>query len=158
VKWLIACVAVVSSLLTSPASAQVPSYGPHVTLAQARSVAEAAEAEARRNAWNVVIAVVDTGGHLVLLHRLDDTQFASVRIAQQKAVSAAGFRRPTQALEEALSSPGGTRILALEGATPARGGVPLVVDGRIVGAIGVSGVTGEQDVQIAEAGASALRK
>lgn len=157
-RSLVAGAAVASSMLAAPAVAQPPAYGPAITLAQARSVAEAAEAEARRNNWNVVIAIVDPGGHLVLLHRLDDTQWASVQVAERKAHSAVGFRRPTQALEDALNGPGGMRILALDGATPLQGGLPLLVDGRIVGAIGISGVTGEQDSQIAKAGVSALAK
>jgi glc operon protein GlcG len=157
-RSLVAYAAVACSLLAAPAVAQPPAYGPAITLAQARSVADAAEAEARRNSWNVVVAIVDPGGHLVLLHRLDDTQWASVQVAQRKAYTAVGFRRPSQALEDALNSPGGMRILALEGATPLQGGLPLLVDGKIVGAIGVSGVTGEQDTQIAKAGASALAR
>ncbi len=152
------CALLALASLPLAARAQAPSYGPSITLEQARRVADAAAAEALQNKWNVVIAIVDTGGHLVLLHRLDDTQFASVRIAQQKAHSAVAFRRPTLALEEALGGPGGMRLLALEGAVPAQGGLPLVVDGRIVGAIGVSGVTGAQDTQIATAGTAVLTK
>jgi uncharacterized protein GlcG (DUF336 family) len=152
-----------AALAAAPAAAQAPAappaYGPPITLAQARTVAEAAEAEAARHGWPVAIAVVDAGGHLVLLHRLDGTQFGSVEVARQKAWSAAAYRRPTKAFEDALAaSPTGARILRVEGAVPIEGGVPLVAGDRIVGAIGVSGVTAQQDGQIAAAGAAALGK
>jgi uncharacterized protein GlcG (DUF336 family) len=146
---------VLSIIPAAPVSAQTP-YGPPVTLAQARTVAAAAEAVAAENAWNVVIAVVDSGGHLVLLQRMDNTQFGSVEVARQKAWSAAAFRRPTKAFQDVLAAGGdGLRILEIEGAQALEGGVPLVADGKIIGAIGVSGVTGEQDAQIAAAGAAA---
>jgi uncharacterized protein GlcG (DUF336 family) len=146
---------VLSIIPAAPVSAQTP-YGPPVTLAQARTVVAAAEAVAAENAWNVVIAVVDSGGHLVLLQRMDNTQFGSVEVARQKAWSAVAFRRPTKAFQDVLAGGGdGLRILEIEGAQALEGGVPLVVDGKIVGAIGVSGVTGEQDGQIAAAGAAA---
>lgn len=133
-------------------------YGAPVTLEQAKKAVAAAEAEARKNQWNVVIAIVDTGGHLVVLHRLDDTQFGSVEVARQKAWSASAFRRPTKAFQDALAAGGeGLRILKVEGATPVEGGVPIVVGGKIIGAIGVSGVTSQQDAQIAKAGADALK-
>jgi uncharacterized protein GlcG (DUF336 family) len=115
-----------------------------------------AEAEAQRNNWPVVIAIVDTGGNLVLLQRLDNAQFGSVEVARQKAWSAAAFRRPTKAFQEAIAGGGANlRILRLEGASPLEG-IPLAVDGQIIGAIGFSGVTSEQDAQIAQAGADNL--
>ncbi len=136
-----------------------PSYGPAINLEQAKQVMAAAEIEARKNDWNVVIAIVDTGGNLVLLQRLDDTQIASITVAQQKAWSAAGFRRSTKTFEEGVAAgPGGARILALHGAMPVEGGLPITINGRIVGAIGVSGVTSQQDGQIASAGLAALAK
>lgn len=139
-------------------AAQAPlPYGSPITLAQARTVAAAAEAEALKNNWPVVIAIVDTGGHLVLLHRLDNTQIASVEVARAKAFSAVGFRRPTKVFEDTVAGPGGARITALPGAVPIEGGVPIVVDGRIIGAIGVSGVTSQQDGVIAAAGIAAAR-
>jgi uncharacterized protein GlcG (DUF336 family) len=133
-------------------------YGSAITLEAARKVVAGAEAKAKKEGWNVVIAVVDTGGHLVLLERLDNTQFGSVEVARQKAWSAAAFRRPTKAFQDVVAAGGdGLRILKLEGAVPLEGGVPLVVDGKIVGAIGVSGVTSQQDGQIAQAGVEALK-
>jgi glc operon protein GlcG len=147
-------------LLATVASAQTPTtpYGAPISLDQAKKVVAAAEAEARKNNWNVVIAVLDSGGHLVLLQRLDNTQFASVEVAQQKAYSAVAFRRPTKVFQDGVAAGGeGLRILKLAGATPVEGGLPLIVDGKLVGAIGVSGVTSQQDNQIAKAGADVLK-
>jgi uncharacterized protein GlcG (DUF336 family) len=142
------------------ASAQEPMpYGPAITLEQAKEVVAGAEAEAQQNNWPVVIAIVDTGGNLVMLQRLDNAQFGSLEVARQKAWSAAAFRRPTKVFEEGVAGGGaGLRILALEGATPLEGGIPIAVDGQIVGAIGVSGVTSQQDAQIAQAGIDSLTK
>jgi uncharacterized protein GlcG (DUF336 family) len=132
-------------------------YGPAITLEQAKDVMAGAEAEAQRNNWPVVIAIVDTGGNLVSLQRLDNAQFGSLEVARQKAWSAAAFRRPTKVFQDAVAGGGANlRILRLEGASPLEGGIPLVVDGQIIGAIGVSGVTSEQDAQIAQAGADSL--
>jgi uncharacterized protein GlcG (DUF336 family) len=142
------------------ADAQEPMpYGAAITLEQAKDVMAGAEAEAERNNWPVVIAIVDTGGNLVMLQRLDNAQFGSVEVARQKAWSAAAFRRPTKVFQEAIAGGGANlRLLRLEGASPLEGGIPLVVDGQIIGAIGVSGVTSEQDAQIAQAGADNLTK
>jgi glc operon protein GlcG len=133
-------------------------YGPAITLDQAKGVMAGAEAEAKENDWPVVIAIVDTGGNVVLLQRLDNAQFGSVEVARQKAWSAAAFR-PTKVFQEAVAGGGANlRILRLEGASPLEGGIPLVADGQIIGAIGVSGVTSEQDAQIAQAGVDSLTK
>ncbi|MBY6243269.1 heme-binding protein [Methylosinus sp. Sm6] len=126
-----------------------------LTLADARRVAEAAEAEARKNGWSVVIAIVDDGGHLVFLQRLDGTQPASSEIATAKARTAALFKRPTKALEEVVAS-GRTAMLNLPGMTPVEGGAPILYRGEIVGAIGVSGVQSFQDGLVAAAGAAAV--
>jgi glc operon protein GlcG len=126
-----------------------------VTLERATRVAAAAEAEARRNNWNVVIAVVDESGYLVLLRRMDNTQLGSVAVAQEKAKSAVLFRRPTKAFADAVAS-GRTGVLDLPGAIAIEGGIPLVAGEQVVGAIGVSGVTAEQDGQIAQAGVKAF--
>ena len=133
------------------ASAQSPA----LTLAAATRIADAAQAEATRNKWNVVIAIVDDGGHLVHLRRMDDTQIGSVAVAEEKAKSAVLFRRPTKAFADAVAS-GRTGVLRLPGAIPIEGGIPLVAGNRVVGAIGVSGVTSEQDGQIAQAGVKAF--
>ncbi len=135
-----------------------PAYGPSITLEQAKKVTAGAEAEARKNNWPVVIAILDSGGNIVLLQRLDNTQFGSVEVARQKAWSAVAYRRPSKVWQDVVAGGGaGLRILKLEGAAPFEGGLPILVDGRIVGAIGVSGVTGEQDGQIAKAGVDALK-
>lgn len=151
--------AVTLCLGAASASAQAPPpYGVPITLDQAKKALAGAEAEARKNNWNVVIAIVDTGGHLVALQRMDNTQFGSVEVARQKAFSAAAFRRPTKAFEDALAGGGaGLRILRVEGASPLEGGLPIVVEGKVVGAIGVSGVTSPQDAQIGKAGADAVK-
>ena len=126
-----------------------------LTLAAASRVAAAAEAEAVRRGKPVVVAVVDDGGHLIVLRRLDDTQVASVEVGIGKARTAAIFRRPSAVFEEQVKS-GRIVALGLPGATPLQGGIPLVVDGRCVGAIGVSGDTPQVDEDIAKAGAAAL--
>jgi glc operon protein GlcG len=135
-----------------------PDYGLSITLEQARVVTAAARAESAAKGWRVAIAVVDAGGHLVLLERMDGTQFGSLEIARQKAWTAAAFRRPSKAFEDMIAAGGaGVRMLRLEGATPIEGGIPLLRDGRIVGAIGVSGATSEQDGIVGRAGAAALK-
>lgn len=151
-------VSILCGTLIVGAQTQAPSYGLPITLAQAKKVAEAAEAEARKNKWNVVIAIVDSGNNLVLLHRLDDTQILSLEIAQKKARTANGMRRPSKVFDDLIANGGvGLRILGIEQIIPVEGGVPLVVDGKIVGAIGISGVTSQQDGQIATAAAAALK-
>ena len=128
-----------------------------LTLDAARKIAAAAEAEAVKNGWNVVIAIVDDGGHLVYLQRMDQTQIGSVEVATEKARTAVRFKRPSKALEDAVAS-GRNVVLRLPGATPVEGGLPLTADGTIIGAIGVSGVTSQQDGQIAKAGADIVGK
>ena len=130
---------------------------PALTLEAATRIADAAQAEATRNKWNVVIAVMDNGGHLVHLRRMDDTQIGSVAVAEEKAKSAVLFRRPTKAFADAVAS-GRTGVLRLPGAIPIEGGIPLLAGNQVVGAIGVSGVTSEQDGQIAQAGVKAFAK
>jgi glc operon protein GlcG len=128
---------------------------PSLTLAGARRVLAAAEAEALANRWPVVIAVVDTGGRLLTLARLDQAQYGSVEIALKKAEAAVAFKRPTKSWSDALVG-GRQAVLSLPGVLPSEGGVPVEHDGCIIGAIGVSGVQPEQDGQIARAGAAAL--
>ena len=126
-----------------------------LSLEAARQVAAAAEKHARENKWNVCIAIVDDGGHLVYFQRMDSTQHGSVLVSQRKAQTAIGFKRPSKTFEEGVAG-GRSVLLSLPGATPLEGGIPLVVDGEMIGAIGVSGVTSQQDGQIAQAGADAL--
>jgi len=130
-------------------------YG-QISLEVARKVADAAIAEGRKNGWNVAAAVVDTAGDLVFFERMDNTQSASMVIAQEKARTAARFKRPTKALEEALATR--PAILGLPGATPVEGGIPLVIDGKIVGAVGVSGAKSSEDAQCSQAGVDSLGK
>jgi glc operon protein GlcG len=128
---------------------------PILTLGDAKKIATAAEAEALRNSWRVVIAIVDDGGHLLYLQRSHDTQFGSVEIATQKARAAVAFQRPTKVTEDAVL--GGRLIhLALPGALPAEGGVPIMHENQIIGGIGVSGVRSFEDGIIAQAGLAAL--
>ena len=121
-----------------------------ITLEAAQAMAAAGEAEARKNGWNVAIAVVDAGGGLILFHKLDDTQPGSILVAQGKARTAALFKRPTRALEEAIAA-GKQGFLTVEGIVPMQGGLPVIVEGKVIGAIGVSGVTSVQDEQVAQA-------
>jgi glc operon protein GlcG len=138
---------------------QMPNpYGAPVTLENAKKAAAAALAEAHKNGWTMAVAVVNPDGRLVYFEKVDNTQNASAEIAIDKARSAALFKRPTKALQDALAAGGaGLRILRLDGATPVEGGYPLVMDGKIVGAIGLSGAQSSQDDQCAAAGAAALK-
>lgn len=126
-----------------------------ITLEAARKMAAAGEAEARKNGWNVAITVVDANGDLILFQKLDETQPGSIKVSQGKARTAALFKRPTKAMEEMIAG-GKTAFLSVEGIIPIQGGLPVVVDGKVIGAIGVSGVTSAQDEQVAMAGLSVL--
>ncbi|GKS68455.1 uncharacterized conserved protein GlcG, DUF336 family [Nitrosomonas sp. PY1] len=126
-----------------------------LTLADAKKIAQAAEQTALANQWPVVIAILDDGGHLLYLQRLDDTQFGSIQIAIEKARAAIALRRPTKVLEDNINQ-GHLRYLNLPGALPIEGGLPIVINGQFVGAIGVSGVRSNQDAQIAQAGINAF--
>jgi uncharacterized protein GlcG (DUF336 family)/mannose-6-phosphate isomerase-like protein (cupin superfamily) len=153
--WYIAllCFAVVAVV---PLQAELPSRKV-LTLDAARAVAAAAEAEAIKRNATVVIVVVDDGGHIVYLQRLNDTQVASVEVGIGKARTAAVFRRPSKVFEDQIRE-GRIAALALPGATPLQGGIPLGIDGHVIGAIGVSGNTPQEDEDIAKAGAAALAK
>jgi len=146
-------------LVASSAAAQLPNpYGTSIGVAEAKKIAALSLAEANRNNWKMAIAVVDISGDLVYFEKIDGTQAASVQIAQDKARSAARFKRPTKALQDALAAGGaGLRLLALEGAVPVEGGLPIIMDGKIIGAIGASGGTSEQDGQTAKAGADGVK-
>ena len=128
-----------------------------MTLAAAKKIAAAAEAEAVKNKWTVVIAILDDGANLVYLQKMDTTQIGSIDVAIAKAASAVKFKRPSKAFEEAVAG-GRQAILKLPGAIPVEGGIPLMSDGIVIGAIGVSGVTSQQDGQIAGAGAAEFAK
>jgi uncharacterized protein GlcG (DUF336 family) len=140
------------------ASAQMPSYGTSVDLEHARKAIAAAQAEARKNKWPVAVAVVDTAGNLVAFEKMDDTQTASVQVAIDKGRSAAIYRRPTKVFEDLVAGGGaGMRVMNLRDASTVEGGVPIVVGGKVIGAVGVSGVTSQQDGVVAKAGADALK-
>ena len=153
-------VAVIFALaaLTS-ALAQMPNpYGMPISLENAKKAAAPALAEATKNNWAMAVAIVDPSGNLVYYEKMDNTQLGSANVAIDKARSAALFKRPTKALQVALAAGGdGLRILRIQGAVPVEGGIPLVMDGKIVGAIGVSGGSSAQDAQCAKAGADTLK-
>lgn len=133
-------------------------YGPPISLADAKKVMAAAEAKANENDWPVVIAILDSGGHLVMLQRLDNTQLGSIEIAQRKAKTAVNFRRPTKDWEERIAKGGvDLKLLKLNG-FPMEGGLPIIHDGKVIGGIGVSGVSSTQDAEIGVAGIKALSK
>jgi uncharacterized protein GlcG (DUF336 family) len=132
-------------------------YGAAIRIETAKKAAAAALSEARRNNWTMAVAVVDPGGHLVYFERMDDTQAGSATVAQDKARSAALFKRPTKAFQDTLAAGGdGFRVLGIRGAVPVEGGLPLIVDGAIAGGIGVSGGTSQQDGQCAKASVDAI--
>lgn len=147
------------ALCASGALAQMTNpYGAPISLESAKKAASAAAAEARKNNWNMAIAVTDVGGHLVYLEKMDGTQTGSVKVAISKASSAVLYKRPTKVWQDIVAGGGaGIRILGLEGAVPIDGGLPIVMDGKIVGAIGVSGATADQDAQCAKAGVDTLK-
>lgn len=147
--------AVLALLLAATASAQVTDRKV-LTLEGAKRILAAAEAKALKNKWTVCIAVVDEAGNLVAFQKIDDTQIGSIDIAIGKARTAARMKRPTKALEDTVAG-GRNVMLALDGVVPLEGGVPVTYEGRIIGAVGVSGVTSQQDGQVAAAGAAAVK-
>lgn len=149
---------VLSAMAPRQARAQLANpYGTAIPVETARKVAAAAIAEAKKNGWTVAAAIVDTAGDLVFYEKMDNTQIASAIVSQEKARTAVRFKRPSKAFEEALVG-GRQAILSLPGVTPLEGGIPLVIDGKVVGAIGVSGGTSPQDGVCAAAGAEVLGK
>src|SRR5437868_2919196 len=133
-------------------------YGTPISRENAEKAAAPAIAEAVKNHWTMAVAVVDPSGNLVYYEKMDNTQLGSANVAIDKARSAALFKRPTKALQDALAGGGdGLRLLRVQGAVPVEGGIPLIMEGKIVGAIGVSGATSAQDAQCAKAGADAIK-
>ena len=139
------------------ASAQQLAQKNVLTLAVAKQIAAAAEAEAVKNNVAVVIAIVDDGGNLIFLERMDDAQIGSIDVAQAKAHSAIAFKRPTKVFQDALAA-GNLAVLKLPGAMVSEGGLPLLVDGKVIGAIGVSGAVSQQDAAAAAVGVNTLAK
>jgi glc operon protein GlcG len=163
-KTLVASI-LAAVILTATASAQqapspppITPYGAPLGLEAAKKVMAAAEAEAVKNNWAMAIVILDSTGHMVMLHKLDNTQYGSLMAAEDKAHSAINYRRPSKVFEDLVAQGGiGLRSLALRGASPLEGGIPINADGKIVGAIGVSGGTSIQDGQVAKAGADAAK-
>ncbi len=146
------------SLLVIASTAKAQDYGPDVILDQARTVIMAAEAEAKERDFDVAIAVVDTAGNLVAFIKRDNTQTASVQVAQDKAVTAALYKRSSKIFQDAVASDGGgPGLMSLHRVTAVEGGLPLEVDGKIIGAVGVSGVASDDDGIVAEAGVKELQ-
>lgn len=145
----------VATLIAQGADAQVVQK-PALTLEAVKRIASAADAEAARNNWKVVIVIVDASGQLMYLQRHDDVQLGSLQIAQAKARTAALYRRPTKAWADRLAGENGSVVLAFPDVIPLEGGLPIIVQGHTIGAVGVSGVTSQQDAQIAQAGINAL--
>jgi len=133
----------------------MPGTTKYITLEDAKKAMAAGEAEARKNNWNVAIAILDAGANLILFQKIDDTQLGSVAIAIGKAKTAVHFKRPSRAIEEIISG-GRQAFIALEGVTPLQGGLPVMADGKLIGAVGVSGVMSSQDEQVAQAAIDVL--
>lgn len=154
-----ACFAIFAALsAVATAQAPPPGYGMSVNLESAKKAAAAAIAEARKNNFTMAIAIVDTAGMLVYFEKMDGTQNGSVSVAVDKARSAVLFKRSTKAFQDAVAQGGvGLRMLGLPGAVPVEGGIPLVEGGKIVGAIGASGGSSDQDGLCAQAGANVLK-
>jgi len=151
------CVVVLMLLASEPAPVAELATKKALTLEVAKQIAAAAGQFAQRNQWNVVIAIVDDGGHLIYFERMDGVQTGSVQVAIRKAQAAAAFQRPTKFFEEAVAK-GRTVLVSLPGGMPFEGGVPISVNSQIIGAVGISGVTAQQDGMIAQAGVDALPK
>jgi uncharacterized protein GlcG (DUF336 family) len=167
---LLCALAVAVGLPLTPANAQQPAapaaapppqppYGPPVTLEQAKRVMAAAELEAAKNSWSVAITILDSGGNMVMFHKGDNTQLSGITTSAGKARTALEFKLPSKALDDAIAAGGaGMRLLALKDITPLQGGLLILVDGKIAGAIGVSGALSAQDDQVAKAGTDVLAK
>jgi uncharacterized protein GlcG (DUF336 family) len=157
-SWIRAAFAICIALIALGASAQQPQYGPPISVENAKKVAAAAIAEAHKNSFNMALAVVDPAGNLVYFERMDTVQYGSIAIAQDKARAAAVFRRSTKSVYDEVEKGGaGLRYLSLRGFVASEGGELLMQDGKVVGAIGMSGGSGAQDGQCARAGVAALK-
>jgi uncharacterized protein GlcG (DUF336 family) len=155
VRFLIFSLLISGVVLAQQAPLQ---YGSNITLEQAKKVAAASETYATGKQWSVVIAIVDTGGNLVYLQKQDGTQVGSLEVAQLKAKTANNFKRPTKAFQDGVASGGeNLRILSLPNAIAVEGGELILHDGKIIGAIGVSGLTAAQDTEVAKAGTAAIK-
>jgi glc operon protein GlcG len=156
IRFSAALVVILTLSIQANAQSTFPPYGAPISLDNASKLITVAKAEATKNKWNLAIVVVDTSGAIVAMERMDDTLLASAQIAVDKARSANSFKRPTKALQDAVTS-GFTPILSLSGATPVEGGLPILIDGKIIGAVGVSGASASEDGQVAIASLAALK-
>lgn len=155
-RWIALALAALLAVGARPARAQLLD-AKVISHDAARRMMDAAEAEARRNGWNVSVSIVDASGELIMFHRMDEAAPSSVIISQGKARTAARFRRPTKALDSSLAS-GRLAILGFEGVVPVEGGVPVTANGKVIGAVGVSGATSAQDAQVARAATAVLER
>jgi glc operon protein GlcG len=160
----LACVLALSAIpamvpaLAQQQAAAAPPYGPPITLDQAKRVMAAAELMADENSWAVAITILDSGGNLVMFHKIDNTQLAAIGLSEGKARTALDFKMQSKALDDAIARGGaGMRLLTLKDITPIEGGLPIVFGGKIIGAIGVSGTVSAQDERVAEAGIATLK-
>lgn len=149
------CVLLFAVFAMQASAQQRPDYGPDINVETAKKIAAGTIAECQSNKWNVAVAVVNTHGSLVYYERMNNTQSASAKIAVDKASAAAMYRRPTRAFVDAIAK-GGPAVMTLPGVVASPGGVPIMSGGRVIGAVGVSGVTGDQDEQCAKAGVAAM--
>ena len=162
-KYVVTSVAFCAAALATPAIAQAPpsppppSYGEPVNLEQAKKAVAAAHEFAAKNGWAMAIAVAGPSGDLIYFTKMDNTQYASIAISQHKARAAATFRRPTKVFEDRIATPAGVPAITLDGVIGSEGGIPLVIGGKIVGALGCSGGTGQQDGQACQAGVDAMK-
>ena len=161
-KTLLSLVVALAVVLTvGLAAAQQPAppmaYGSPINLEQAKKVMAGAEAEAKKNNWPVAIVILDSGGQMVMMQRLDNTQWGSVDIAKEKARTAVALRRPTKGLQDGIAQGGVNLRFLSTGFSVLEGGIPIVHENKIIGSIGVSGVTSQQDAQTAQAGQDALK-
>lgn len=144
--------------MAARAQVNAPPYGPPLTLEQAKKMMVAAESLAKKNNWPVAIVIVDSAADIVLMQKLDNTQHSAGEIATGKALTAVNFRRPTKVFQDGIAAGGeGLRFLKVPGVTPLEGGFPVIVDGKIIGGIGTSGVLSSQDTQVSTAGLEALK-
>lgn len=158
-KLAIAALSLVLVLPLAARAQELPKYGTDLDLTMAKKIMVAAEAEAKQKGWPVAIAIVDTHGLLLLFQRLDQTQHGSVEVAIEKARTAALFRRESKVFEDMIGQGGvNMKVLKLPGALGVEGGLPIIVDGKIVGGIGVSGVKSSEDAEVGRAGLKSLTK
>ena len=142
----------------NPASTPILVYGDPITLQQADQIMTSAIQESTNNGWTMAVAIVDAGGNLIAFKRMDNTQVGSIAVAMGKAKTANNFKRPTKVFEDAVAAGGiGLRILSLPDVVPLEGGEPILLNGKVIGAIGVSGMSSAQDAQVARAGIAALK-